>query len=55
MNENQRQMYIDGYHDRMRGIKRADAPRTLWLRAAWLDGWNEADGELYDRAISRAT
>ena len=50
MNETQLQIYCNGHHDRMRGIQRQEAPATL--RKYWLDGWDSADGELYDRAIS---
>ena len=47
----QRQVHCNGHHERRRGIPRADAPRTL--REYWLDGWDSADGELYNRALGR--
>ena len=50
MNETQLQIYCNGHHERMRGTPRQEAPETL--REFWLDGWDSADGELYDRAIS---
>lgn len=55
MNESQRLVYCNGHHERMRGIQRNEAPQSdiiEWMQSIWLDGWDSADGELYDRAIS---
>jgi hypothetical protein len=52
MNETHLHIYCNGHHARMLGIQRADAPKTL--RNIWLDGWDSADGELYDRAITNS-
>ncbi len=49
--ESERQVYCSGHHDRMRGIPRHDAPNCL--RDVWLDGWDQADGILYDKALAR--
>ena len=55
MTESQRQVYCNGHHERMRGTQRNNAPQSdtvEWMQSIWLDGWDSADGELYDRAIS---
>lgn len=54
MTESQRQVYCNGHHERMRGTQRNEAPQSdavEWMQSIWLDGWDAADGVLYDRAI----
>ena len=45
----EREIYCNGHHDRRRGIPRRDAP--VCLREYWLDGWDQADGELLNAAL----
>ena len=49
-NDSERETYCTGHHERIRGAPRNSA--SEYQREFWLDGWDAADGELYDALFS---